>query len=67
MTAISTMARGNQRDQARAKNQKAQASVKSKTNMSGTEFARNKEAVADIMRQKQAAAEAKKQAEAAKK
>ncbi|UNI16120.1 hypothetical protein JDV02_002588 [Purpureocillium takamizusanense] len=61
------MARGNQRDQARAKNQKAQASVKSKNSMSGTEFAKAKEAAADIMRQKQAAAEAKKAAEASKK
>ncbi|KAL3962273.1 hypothetical protein ACCO45_003796 [Purpureocillium lilacinum] len=71
------MARGNQRDQARAKAQKAASSVtltdvdarlqKSKNNMSGTEFAKAKEAAADIMRQKQAAAEAKKAAEAGKK
>ncbi|KAH7564574.1 putative serf family protein [Bipolaris maydis] len=60
------MARGNQRDKAREKNLKEQASKKSKNTQSGTEFARTKENVAAIMRAKQAAAEAKK-AEAAKK
>ncbi|KAF2153117.1 hypothetical protein K461DRAFT_277920 [Myriangium duriaei CBS 260.36] len=60
------MARGNQRDKAREKNQKAAAGVKSKNNMSGSEFAKAKEDAAAIMRAKQAAADAKK-AEAAKK
>lgn len=67
------MARGNQRDKAREKNQKEQAGKvrlvqcpsrliwhadcvqKSKNTMSGTEFARDKENVAAIMRAKQAA------------
>ncbi|KAI5379938.1 hypothetical protein J4E82_001485 [Alternaria postmessia] len=56
------MARGNQRDKAREKNLKEQAGKQS-----GTEFARTKENVAEIMRAKQAAAEAKKAAEGAKK
>ncbi|RMY39107.1 hypothetical protein D0866_02148 [Hortaea werneckii] len=51
------MARGNQRDKAREKNQKAAASVKSKNNMSGTEFQREKEKVAAIMLAKQKAGE----------
>ncbi|KAI1340111.1 hypothetical protein F5Y15DRAFT_64383 [Xylariaceae sp. FL0016] len=59
------MARGNQRDKAREKNLKAQASQKSKTNMSGTEMQRAKEDAAEKMRQKQAAADAKKAAAAA--
>ncbi|KAK4988093.1 hypothetical protein LTR66_007416 [Elasticomyces elasticus] len=54
------MARGNQRDKAREKNQKALASQKGGNKMSGTEFAREKENVAAIMRAKQAAAEEKK-------
>ncbi|KAF2769667.1 hypothetical protein EJ03DRAFT_272036 [Teratosphaeria nubilosa] len=49
------MARGNQRDKAREKNQKAAGQEKSKTTASGTEQARNKENVAAIMRAKQAA------------
>ncbi|USP76472.1 hypothetical protein yc1106_03746 [Curvularia clavata] len=61
------MARGNQRDKAREKNLKEQASKKSKNTQSGTEFARTKENVAAIMRAKQAAAEARKAEESAKK
>ncbi|CAJ2510372.1 Uu.00g050750.m01.CDS01 [Anthostomella pinea] len=57
------MARGNQRDKAREKNQKAEAAKKSGNQMSGTAMQKNKEDVAAIMRQKQAAAEAKKAAE----
>ncbi|KAK8224634.1 4F5 domain protein, partial [Phyllosticta capitalensis] len=49
------MARGNQREKAREKNQKAQAGVKNKNNMSGAEFQRAKEDAASIMRAKQAA------------
>ncbi|RMZ30201.1 hypothetical protein D0859_05689 [Hortaea werneckii] len=49
------MARGNQRDKAREKNQKAAASVKSKNSMSGTEYQREKEKVAAIMLAKQKA------------
>ncbi|RMY52381.1 hypothetical protein D0864_14269 [Hortaea werneckii] len=56
------MARGNQRDKAREKNQKAAASVKSKNSMSGTEYQREKEKVAAIMLAKQKAAEEKKAA-----
>ncbi|PSN63970.1 hypothetical protein BS50DRAFT_637294 [Corynespora cassiicola Philippines] len=55
------MARGNQRDKAREKNLKEAAKQ-----MSGTEFAKNKEDQAAIMRAKQAAADAKR-AEGAKK
>ncbi|TKX18509.1 hypothetical protein C1H76_9298 [Elsinoe australis] len=58
------MARGNQRDQARAKAQKAAAGVKTKNELSGTEQQKAKESAAEIMRKKQAAADAKK-AEAA--
>lgn len=56
------MARGNQRDKAREKNLKAQASMKSKNSKSGTEMQRDKDAVAEIMKQKQAAADARKAA-----
>ncbi|KAI0479268.1 putative serf family protein [Xylariaceae sp. FL0804] len=56
------MARGNQREKAREKNLKAQASQKSKTSKSGTEMQRDKEAAAELMRKKQAAADAKKAA-----
>ncbi|KAI0843438.1 four F5 protein [Hypoxylon sp. FL0890] len=59
------MARGNQREKAREKNLKAQASQKHKNNKSGTEMQRDKEAVAEMMRKKQAAADAKKAAAAA--
>ncbi|KAI1633946.1 putative serf family protein [Biscogniauxia mediterranea] len=61
------MARGNQREKAREKNLKAQASQKSKTSKSGTEMARDKEALAEMMRKKQAAADAKKAAANGKK
>lgn len=54
------MARGNQRDKAREKNQKEQSAQKKKNNQSGTEFARTKEAQAAIMRKKQDEADAKK-------
>ncbi|KAK9778827.1 hypothetical protein SCAR479_04451 [Seiridium cardinale] len=49
------MARGNQRDKAREKNLKQQASMKSKNSKSGSEMQRDKDAVAAIMKQKQAA------------
>ncbi|GAW25379.1 putative 4F5 family protein [Rosellinia necatrix] len=58
------MARGNQRDKAREKNLKNQASVKTKNNKTGSEMARDKEALAALMRQKQEAADAKKAATA---
>ncbi|KAL2355675.1 hypothetical protein BJ546DRAFT_639888 [Cryomyces antarcticus] len=61
------MARGNQRDKAREKNQKEMAGKKAKNTLSGTEFAKEKENVASIMRAKQAAAEAKRVAEGAAK
>ncbi|EXJ84872.1 hypothetical protein A1O3_05547 [Capronia epimyces CBS 606.96] len=48
------MARGNQREKAREKNLKEQASTKKKNSLSGTEFQRTKEAQAAIMREKQA-------------
>ncbi|KAI9714423.1 MAG: hypothetical protein M1820_000384 [Bogoriella megaspora] len=54
------MARGNQREKAREKNQKAEAAKKKSNSMSGTEYARTKEDTAAIMRAKQAAAEQKK-------
>ncbi|PNS14142.1 hypothetical protein CAC42_6655 [Sphaceloma murrayae] len=54
------MARGNQRDKAREKAQKAAAGTKTKNNMSGAEFQKAKEDAAAIMRAKQAAADAKK-------
>lgn len=57
------MARGNQRDKAREANQKKLAAMKKGNSKSGTEMARDKEAVAEKMRQKQAAADAKKAAE----
>ncbi|KAI9038492.1 4F5 domain protein [Aspergillus affinis] len=47
------MTRGNQREKARAKNQKAEGAVKSKNTMTGTEFQRHKESSAAIMREKQ--------------
>lgn len=59
------MARGNQRDKAREANQKKMAAQKSGTQMSGTEMQREREKVAEKMRQKQLAADAKKAAEAA--
>ncbi|KAF1986599.1 4F5 domain protein [Aulographum hederae CBS 113979] len=57
------MARGNQREKAREKNLKAQGNTGKKTNMTGSEFQKNKDDVAAIMRAKQAAAEAKKNGE----
>ncbi|KAF2479837.1 hypothetical protein BDY17DRAFT_302764 [Neohortaea acidophila] len=54
------MARGNQRDKAREKAQKAAGGVKHKTTGTGPEQQRAKESAAEIMRQKQAAADAKK-------
>ncbi|KAI0806451.1 putative serf family protein [Xylaria sp. FL0064] len=59
------MARGNQREKAREKNLKAQASQKSKNTKTGAEMQRDKEALAALMRQKQEAADAKKAAAAA--
>ncbi|KAK6825190.1 4F5 domain protein [Apiospora arundinis] len=55
------MARGNQREKAREKNLKTQAAQKSKNAKTGSEMQRDKEKVAELMRQKQAAADAKKQ------
>ncbi|KAH0543818.1 hypothetical protein FGG08_001857 [Glutinoglossum americanum] len=49
------MARGNQREKAREKTLKEQATQKKKNTQSGTEFARTKEQQAAIMREKQAA------------
>ncbi|KAL8796736.1 MAG: hypothetical protein Q9182_007313 [Xanthomendoza sp. 2 TL-2023] len=49
------MARGNQRDKAREKNQKEAAGQKKKNTQTGTEFARTKEAQAAIMKAKQEA------------
>ncbi|KAK1139587.1 hypothetical protein N8T08_000660 [Aspergillus melleus] len=61
------MTRGNQREKARAKNQKAESAVKSKNTMTGSEFQRHKESSAAIMREKQKLADERRQAEAAKK
>ncbi|CAK7566342.1 MAG: hypothetical protein SEPTF4163_004282 [Sporothrix epigloea] len=60
------MARGNQRDKAREKNLKAQASQKKSNTKTGSEMQREREALAAKMREKQAAADAKKLAEAGK-
>ncbi|KAK5989338.1 hypothetical protein PT974_10853 [Cladobotryum mycophilum] len=57
------MARGNQRDLARAKNQKEQAGKKLANNQTGTQLKASRENAADIMRRKQAEADAKKAAE----
>lgn len=59
------MARGNQRDKAREATQKKMAAMKSGTQMSGTEMQREREKVAEKMRQKQLAADARKAAEPA--
>lgn len=56
------MTRGNQREKAREKNLKAQATQKNKTSKTGSEMQRDKEKVAQLMREKQAAADAKKAA-----
>ncbi|BCR85085.1 4F5 domain protein [Aspergillus chevalieri] len=58
------MARGNQRDNAREKNQKKMAQVKSKNTMTGSEQQRAREDVAAKMRAKQKAADERKAAEA---
>ncbi|KAL2073810.1 hypothetical protein VTL71DRAFT_11136 [Oculimacula yallundae] len=57
------MARGNQRDKAREANQKKLADQKKGNSMTGSEMQREKEKVAQKMRDKQAAADAKKAAE----
>ncbi|KAI6248612.1 hypothetical protein HI914_03555 [Erysiphe necator] len=54
------MARGNQRDKAREANQKKMAEQKKSNTMSGTEMQRQKEKVAQMMRQKQQAADERK-------
>ncbi|KAJ5281408.1 hypothetical protein N7478_006780 [Penicillium angulare] len=59
------MTRGNQRDSDRAKAQKKLQGTKSKNNMSGTEFQKQKEDAATIMREKQRKADEKKATEAA--
>ncbi|KAI1825674.1 putative serf family protein [Xylaria intraflava] len=56
------MTRGNQREKAREKNLKQQASQKSKNTKTGTEMQRDKENLAALMRQKQEAADARKAA-----
>ncbi|EHK18263.1 uncharacterized protein TRIVIDRAFT_77101 [Trichoderma virens Gv29-8] len=53
------MARGNQRDLARAKNQKNAAKSKGGNNMDGYQQAKASLSNAEIMRQKQAKADAK--------
>lgn len=60
------MARGNQRELARAKNLKKQADQKKGNSKSGSEMQRDKEAVAALMREKQKKAEERKAAEAKK-
>ncbi|VTT72635.1 unnamed protein product [Fusarium fujikuroi] len=49
------MARGNQRDLARAKREKEKSKMKSGTNKSGTQMQQENETAAEIMRRKQAA------------
>ncbi|CAD6505150.1 BgTH12-00645 [Blumeria graminis f. sp. triticale] len=61
------MARGNQRDKAREANLKKLAEQKKGNSMSGPEMQREKEKVAQKMREKQAAADAKKAVESATK
>ncbi|KAM0235989.1 hypothetical protein ACHAPO_005211 [Fusarium lateritium] len=61
------MARGNQRDQDRAKKLRDEAKKKDKNNQTGTQMQHAKESNAEIMRRKQAASEARRAAEAAKK
>ncbi|EXM06069.1 putative serf family protein [Fusarium oxysporum f. sp. albedinis] len=60
------MARGNQRDLARAKALKKKDGLKTGTNKSGTQMQRDNETAAEIMRRKQAAADARKAAEGKK-
>ena len=57
------MTRGNQREKAREKNLKDGAGAAKKNTQSGSEQARNKDAVAAIMQAKQAKAAEKKAAE----
>ncbi|KAL1872203.1 hypothetical protein Plec18167_006806 [Paecilomyces lecythidis] len=61
------MARGNQREKARAKNlaQQAEAAKRHKNQMSGSQFQRAREDTAAIMREKQRLADEKKAAAAA--
>ncbi|KUI60651.1 hypothetical protein VM1G_11921 [Cytospora mali] len=61
------MARGNQREKAREANQKKMSQMKTKNAKTGTEMQRDKEAVAEKMREKQRLADERKAAEAAKK
>ncbi|CVK98439.1 uncharacterized protein FMAN_12411 [Fusarium mangiferae] len=56
------MARGNQRDLARAKREKEKSKMKSGTNKSGTQMQQENETAAEIMRRKQAASDARKAA-----
>ncbi|KOS18633.1 hypothetical protein ESCO_001398 [Escovopsis weberi] len=56
------MARGNQRDLARAKNQAKEAAKKKGNDMNGYQMQAARENAADIMRRKQAESEAKKAA-----
>lgn len=56
------MARGNQRDKAREKNQKKQADLKKGSKESGVTLTQKKERDAQIMRDKQAAKVAAKEA-----
>ncbi|KAK4549712.1 hypothetical protein LTR36_005013 [Oleoguttula mirabilis] len=58
------MARGNQRDKAREKNQQKLAATKKGNGMSGSEQMREKDKVAAIMLAKQKAALEKKEADA---
>ena len=58
-----SMTRGNQRDQARAKNEAKKASENKGQRADGKTLAKSKEDDAEIMRQKQAKAAAKKEAE----
>ncbi|KAJ9141976.1 hypothetical protein NKR23_g7557 [Pleurostoma richardsiae] len=56
------MARGNQRDKAREANLKKQAGMKKANTKTGAEMQRDRDALAQKMREKQAAADARKQA-----
>ncbi|KAI5845432.1 hypothetical protein BZA05DRAFT_408498 [Tricharina praecox] len=59
------MTRGNQRERDRAKAQKAAQGQKKSTGKSGSEMLRDKDKVAQIMREKQQKAEEKRKADAA--
>ncbi|KAG4254363.1 hypothetical protein FPRO03_06703 [Fusarium proliferatum] len=56
------MARGNERDLARARREKEKNKRKSGTNKSGTQMQQDNETAAEIMRRKQAASDARKAA-----